>query len=583
MGTLCIYWLVVIMAWTATCSPMSTSRNRLSRPASGPEDFLVMPSGMSGSLLCLECQTLLAALQQEVVVGVPYEDLVAEGIIGCAAATSMTLEYCQGYIPLVAPIVYHLLSNGTVDPKDACGEVLSSLGCTSDNPNRDWTVTIQGDKPEPMPITPPDVNSPVMKVLHFSDTHMDPYYQPGSNANCPEPLCCRNSSGPVENEGDGAWYWGDLRGCGTPPWLITNMLQHITNTHQDISYVIWTGDIVPHSMWLTSVESNLQIIKETYGIFRSFFPDTLFFPVVGNHEANPLDMFPAPGQAPSELATDWLYEELMRQWVDLLPADQVANSTILKGGYYSVLLKPGFRIITVNNLWGYSNNLWLVQDSQDPGDELTWLEDELNKAEEAGELVHLLGHIPPGLTLVEPTWTREYNRIINRYENTIRAQFFGHTHTDEFEVFYDGDRPMSVGYIAPSQTTWDYYNPGYRVYTVEDQHDETTWSIIDYENWIMNLTEAHEIGSPRWFELYSAKEEYNMEALQPTDWDDLATRMSTDRQLFDKYFKNYVKASEHFLTEGCDDLCYKERLCDMVTTDRNNMEKCNQLIGGMTV
>lgn len=34
-------------------------------------------------------------------------------------------------------------------------------------------------------------------------------------------------------------------------------------------------------------------------------------------------------------------------------------------------------------------------------------------------------------------WSRNYYDIIDRYESTIAAQFFGHTHSDEFEVFYD--------------------------------------------------------------------------------------------------------------------------------------------------
>lgn len=34
-------------------------------------------------------------------------------------------------------------------------------------------------------------------------------------------------------------------------------------------------------------------------------------------------------------------------------------------------------------------------------------------------------------------WSRNYYQIVERYEGTIKAQFFGHTHADEFAVFYD--------------------------------------------------------------------------------------------------------------------------------------------------
>lgn len=50
-----------------------------------------------------------------------------------------------------------------------------------------------------------------------------------------------------------------------------------------------------------------------------------------------------------------------------------------------------------------------------------------------------------------------------RFEGTIAAQFFGHTHVDEFEMFYDEEtltRPVSVAFVAPSVTTYINLNPG---------------------------------------------------------------------------------------------------------------------------
>lgn len=51
----------------------------------------------------------------------------------------------------------------------------------------------------------------------------------------------------------------------------------------------------------------------------------------------------------------------------------------------------------------------------------------------------------------------------NRYESTITGQFFGHTHLDEFQMFYDEvtmKRPLGVAFIAPSVTTYINLNPG---------------------------------------------------------------------------------------------------------------------------
>lgn len=64
-----------------------------------------------------------------------------------------------------------------------------------------------------------------------------------------------------------------------------------------------------------------------------------------------------------------------------------------------------------------------------------------------------------------------------RYEATIIAQFHGHTHFDEFEVYYDNvdfKRPVGIGYIAPSITPWKNCNPAYRIYYVDGDHENTT-------------------------------------------------------------------------------------------------------------
>lgn len=80
---------------------------------------------------------------------------------------------------------------------------------------------------------------------------------------------------------------------------------------------------------------------------------------------------------------------------------------------------------------------WLLLNSTDPATELQWLIYELQSAEFSGEKVHIIGHIPPGHSDCLKVWSRNYYAIINRYEATITAQFFGHTHFDEFEIFYD--------------------------------------------------------------------------------------------------------------------------------------------------
>lgn len=92
--------------------------------------------------------------------------------------------------------------------------------------------------------------------------------------------------------------------------------------------------------------------------------------------------------------------------------------------------------------------------------------------------VHILSHIPPGNGDCWTIFSREFSKIINRFESTVAAQFYGHTHKDEFKIFYDlvdRNRPTNVAFIGPSLTPFTELNPGYRVYTIDGSRPGSTW------------------------------------------------------------------------------------------------------------
>ena len=71
-------------------------------------------------------------------------------------------------------------------------------------------------------------------------------------------------------------------------------------------------------------------------------------------------------------------------------------------------------------------------------------------------------------------WGREFAKLVDRFEGTIAAQFHGHTHNDEFKIFYDletNNRPLSVAYVSPSVATWRNMNPAYRIFTIDGEYE----------------------------------------------------------------------------------------------------------------
>ena len=58
-----------------------------------------------------------------------------------------------------------------------------------------------------------------VKVVMFSDLHVDYDYQAGASIDCGNIICCRSDSGPAKSDDDMAGYWGDYR-CDPPAQLI---------------------------------------------------------------------------------------------------------------------------------------------------------------------------------------------------------------------------------------------------------------------------------------------------------------------------------------------------------------------------
>lgn len=202
-----------------------------------------------------------------------------------------------------------------------------------------------------------------------------------------------------------------------------------------------------------------------------------------------------------------------------------------------------------------------------------------------------------------------YSPDHGRFEGTIAAQFFGHTHVDEFELFYDEEtlsRPVSIAFIAPSVTTYINLNPGapqtpnpccvspqsppippvltvppaagYRVYEVAGSYPGSSHAVLDHETFILNLTEANAAPpgtAPRWQRLYSARQAYGLPTAFPADWDRLVRRMQDDEQLFQLFWFHLHKG--HPPREPCGGPCKAALLCALRSGRASDPALCRPL------
>ncbi|GMT32024.1 hypothetical protein PFISCL1PPCAC_23321, partial [Pristionchus fissidentatus] len=484
---------------------------------------------------------------------------------------------CAGIGSAFADEAVWVIGEILVEPEELCGLLIENCGNFVNPLLATWNLTIADNKPAIVKPTPIDKSKPTIKVLHLSDLHVDRKYTVGMEAKCGEPQCCRPMGDPDEifivkpNEEiadndrieQPAGQWGTVGDCDSPYWLLTNMLDHIAATHKDIDYVVVSGDLESHADWDYTRERHQEMVKNSSDTIRARLPNLPTFFAVGNHEGVPIDSF-APHFTPERFHMDWLYGTMADAWKGWVPEDQM--DTVWYSGCFMRKMWPGLRIISLNNGYGDHVNFFLYVNQTDPDGTMSWFQNQLEEAEKAGDKVHVVAHIPGGAGEALDGWAINYYHIVNRFEATITAQFFGHTHSEEFNMFYENpddasSRPTGVSWSAPSLTTYSEYFPAYRVYEIEGQFAGSQYRVIDWAEYYVNLTEANATPAkdPEWKTLYaSVLDEYEMKDASPAEWDRFITNMITDDKLFARYRKNFYRQTD---MGDCDWSCRRAFLC----------------------
>ncbi|XP_066401709.1 sphingomyelin phosphodiesterase [Molothrus aeneus] len=532
-----------------------------SPPGPGEQLAAVAPRWGWRNVSCPACRVLFGALD----LALQLEPNVARvGRVASRLCQELRLArppVCRQAVQLFQGDVVAAWARSVLRPPEACGLLLGPH-CGHWDILGAWNLSLPAaPKPPVRPPVPPPPGAPTARILFLTDLHWDRQYVPGSAAACPDPLCCRG----VPGEGPGAaGFWGTYGKCDLPLHTIDALLAQLPNGTRNgtggFAAAYWTGDIPAHDVWQQSRGDQLRALRTVTALLRARLGPLRVFPAVGNHEATPVNAFPPPYVRGNRSAA-WLYDAMAEAWQHWLPP--AALRTLRAGGFYTAQVWPGLRLVSLNMNFCSQANFWLLINATDPAGQLQWLMGVLADAERDGEKVHIIGHIPPAHCL--HSWSWNYYRIVSRFEGTIAAQFFGHTHLDEFELFYDEEtlsRPVSIAFIAPSVTTYISLNPGYRVYEVAASYPGSSHAVLDHETFILNLTEANAAPpgtAPRWQRLYSAREAYGLPAAFPADWDRLVRRMQDDEPLFQLFWFHLHKG--HPPREPCGAPCKAALLC----------------------
>ena len=330
----------------------------------------------------------------------------------------------------------------------------------------------------------------------------------------------------------------------------------------------------------------------TYETFKAEMGGSPIYPTLGNHDSLPEafntqnDIAQGTGHSVAN-AFSWNYDLLSSLWRDdgwITGSEASAAST--QYGAYAHTTKQGLRIISINTDFYYVDNIFNYWNFTNPDNSgiLKFLADELAACEAKGQRAWVIGHVLSGYdgSNALPNPSALFQSIIVRYSPaTIAAVFFGHTHEDQLQIFYDyaasslvnGKRnttdvdytkPLQVGFIGPSITPLTGLNAGYQRLQV----DSKTFSVMGIQSYFANVSESLTWTTPEWQFEYDARPTYTVGSvdwpatapLNATFYDLVTQEMLKNTSLVATY--NLLETKKSITTKSCDTVaCAQQKVC----------------------
>ncbi|EJU01820.1 Ser/Thr protein phosphatase family protein [Dacryopinax primogenitus] len=447
-------------------------------------------------------------------------------------------------------------------------------------------------KPKPANAVAPPPSGERIRVLHLSDFHLDPRYATHAEASCSQYLCCRSysdaNSSPNKTVLPAPRY--GAYSCDTPYDLAGVAVEAIPElagagkTGREFDFAIFTGDLVSHDNDNQLGRAYVEYEETSiFSMIKHAIGGSPLFAALGNHDSWPQALNSPVTLTPSYLADQysWNYEHISSLWAMNGWIDDTAKAyaSVHYGGYAYTTWR-GLKVISFNTDFWYTANWYNYINTSNPdiSGQFRWMTDELQKSEDAGERVWIIGHVPPGWDAYSaiPNPTNLFYQIVARYSPHVIAEiFFGHNHEDEFAVYYDNNATnpsaataLATSWIVPSLTPLTNLNSGFRAYDV----DPVTFNVLDSYTWISNISAAAAVdnqtshGAVYSFE-YSAREAYGANIpwpatapLNATWWHLVTEQWESNPSLVEKFTtyqgKNSVK------TGNCtSQACVESKIC----------------------
>ncbi|KAJ5591243.1 hypothetical protein N7450_005215 [Penicillium hetheringtonii] len=408
--------------------------------------------------------------------------------------------------------------------------------------------------PKPKPANPsiPKASGKRVKVLHMSDLHLDARFGVSSEANCTSGLCCRVDSYNRHSMNKvtlPASPYGSFH-CDSPYDLALAAVQAVgplTGTgkrkgacgdKESLAFTIYTGDLESHDPAPQNSRRYLEYIETAvFDMFKRYLTGPVFV-TLGNHDSVPADIDAThglPGRLGKQMS--WNYKHVSGLWEhEGWISHETAKEAETHYGGYSVLTHHGLRIISLNTR-------------------------------------HILAGWDGYNAMPDPT--NLFYQIVERYSPHVIANiFFGHTHEDQFNIYYadngtikSTETALNTAWIGPSVTPLTNMNSGFRMYEI----DTGDFNIYEAYTFYSNVSEYPGLRNrgPTYRFEYSTRETYGSAAewpeeapLNATFWHRVTEGMEKDLSLVSLH--NFLQGKMSMKSPECTtEECQRSKICYM--------------------
>lgn len=393
--------------------------------------------------------------------------------------------------------------------------------------------------------------------LHVSDIHYDPEYYPSGPDRCIFGTkvgtgCCRRDNIPIEPFNKSS-IWGDFN-CDVPSFLVEHIFNWTKYNLPNLDYIFYTGDSASHHVITQTVNQNLKSMNIINNIINHNFPNTKLFQVMGNHDTYPIDQT-APIIYPKIL------KNISSAWSKWITSVSINN--VKTGGYYWQYLDKGVRVLCINSIYYDTDNIFQIKsDDEDERSGNQWIKihNELEDANEKGDKVIIINHIPPGSGEANDYYVNKLVNISDKYRNINFIQLYGHTHEDLFRLYYNTTKKEFVGFgLIPGSMMTSDHDPCFRVFI----YNKTTWDILDYMQYSCSLRNTIKNNKINCMNTYNFTTEYDMvgKTINLDTMIEFYNKLTNEDVYIQKYHKHYSPGSNF---NYCDSKCKTQYLDEII-------------------